>query len=122
MNHENLKPETTQQQRPIYRWSISRREFVAAAGLLTGGAVMGFPIRGSGVTVIEVEQTAAEAGAMPLQLTINGKQHQLTLDPRTTLLDLLREPALKKVAITASAAHAPFWPMAAASTAASHWP
>jgi xanthine dehydrogenase YagT iron-sulfur-binding subunit len=91
VNHENLKPETTQQQRPIYRWSISRREFVAAAGLLTGGAVMGFPIRGSGVTMIEVEQPAAEAGAMPLQLTINGKQQQLTVDPRTTLLDLLRE-------------------------------
>ncbi|HLK08060.1 MAG TPA: 2Fe-2S iron-sulfur cluster-binding protein [Candidatus Angelobacter sp.] len=52
---------------------------------------MGFPIRGSGVTVVEVEQPAAGAGSMPLQLTINGKQQQLTVDPRTTLLDLLRE-------------------------------
>jgi xanthine dehydrogenase YagT iron-sulfur-binding subunit len=96
VNQENVKPgsrnsETTQQQPLIYRWSISRREFVATAGLLTGGVVMGFPIRGSGVTVVEVEQPYAEAGAMPLQLTINGKQHQLTIDPRTTLLDLLRE-------------------------------
>jgi len=95
VNHQNFKPgsqdsENTQQ-RPIYRWSISRRQFVASAGLLTGGAVMGFPIRGSGVTVIEVEQSSAESGAIPLQLTINGKQHQLTVDPRTTLLDLLRE-------------------------------
>jgi xanthine dehydrogenase YagT iron-sulfur-binding subunit len=96
VNQENVKPGSrnsgaTQQQPLIYRWSISRREFVATAGLLTGGVVMGFPIRGSGVTVIEVEQPYAEAGAMPLQLTINGKQHQLTIDPRTTLLDLLRE-------------------------------
>jgi xanthine dehydrogenase YagT iron-sulfur-binding subunit len=96
VNQENVKPgsrnsETMQQQRPIYRWSISRREFVATAGLLTGGVVMGFPIRGSGVTVVEVEQPSAEAGAMPLQLAINGKQHQLTIDPRTTLLDFLRE-------------------------------
>jgi xanthine dehydrogenase YagT iron-sulfur-binding subunit len=95
VNYQNLEPgrrdsETTQQ-RPIYCWSISRRQFVAAAGLLTGGAVMGFPIRGSGTTVIEVEQPATESEAMPLHLTINGMQHQLTVDPRTTLLDLLRE-------------------------------
>ncbi|MGB8129074.1 MAG: 2Fe-2S iron-sulfur cluster-binding protein [Candidatus Angelobacter sp.] len=81
----------TQQEQPIYRWSISRREFVSTAGLFAGGAVMGFPIRGSGATAIEVEQSAAEAGAIPLQLTVNGKQQQLTIDPRTRLLDLLRE-------------------------------
>lgn len=80
-----------QQEHPISRWSVSRREFVATAGLLTGGAVMGFPIHGSGATVTEVEQPAAENGAIPLQLTVNGKQQQLTIDPRTTLLDLLRE-------------------------------
>jgi len=28
---------------------------------------------------------------VPVNLTINGKRHALTLDPRTTLLDLLRE-------------------------------
>jgi len=95
VNHQNLKPGSrdseNKRQRPIYRWSMSRREFVASAGVLTGGAVMGFPIRGSGATVIEVEQSSAESGAIPLQLTINGKQHRLTVDPRTTLLDLLRE-------------------------------
>jgi xanthine dehydrogenase YagT iron-sulfur-binding subunit len=91
--HKNMQPQlaAAEQQRPIYPWSMSRRQFVATAGVLTGGAVMGFPIRGSGATVIEMEQPATQADAMPLQLTINGKQHQLTIDPRTTLLDLLRE-------------------------------
>ncbi|MGC2743545.1 MAG: hypothetical protein WA672_10185, partial [Candidatus Angelobacter sp.] len=56
----------TAEQRPIYRWSISRRQFVATVGLLTGGVVMGFPIHGSGATVTEVEQPTAEAGAVPL--------------------------------------------------------
>jgi xanthine dehydrogenase YagT iron-sulfur-binding subunit len=87
---KSRQAEAEQQERPIYRWSISRRQFVAAAGLLTGGAVMGFPIRGSGSTVAEIEEPTA-AATVPLQLTINGKQQQLTLDPRTTLLDLLRE-------------------------------
>jgi xanthine dehydrogenase YagT iron-sulfur-binding subunit len=40
--------------------------------------------------VAEMEESAA-AGTVPVQITINGKQHQLTLDPRVTLLDLLRE-------------------------------
>ncbi|MFL6313914.1 MAG: 2Fe-2S iron-sulfur cluster-binding protein [Terriglobales bacterium] len=91
--HKNMKPQlaAAEQQRPIYPWSMSRRQFVATAGVLTGGAVMGFTIHGSGATVIEMEQPATQADAMPLQLTINGRQHQLTIDPRTTLLDLLRE-------------------------------
>ncbi|HEX3155257.1 MAG TPA: hypothetical protein VHV32_11560, partial [Candidatus Angelobacter sp.] len=86
--HKDMQPQlpAAQQQRPIYRWSMSRREFVSTAGLLTGGAVMGFPIRGSGATVTEVEQHADETTAIPLQLTVNGKQQQLMLDPRTTLL------------------------------------
>jgi xanthine dehydrogenase YagT iron-sulfur-binding subunit len=89
--HKEMQLPVAEQQRPIYRWSMSRRQFVATAGLLSGGAVMGFPIRCSGSTVIEIEQPATQADAMPLQLTINGKHHQLTVDPRTTLLDLLRE-------------------------------
>ncbi len=33
------------------------------------------------------------AGLVPVQLTINGKQHALTVDQRTSLLDALREYA-----------------------------
>jgi xanthine dehydrogenase YagT iron-sulfur-binding subunit len=31
------------------------------------------------------------AGAVPITLRINGKEHQLRIDPRTTLLDCIRE-------------------------------
>jgi xanthine dehydrogenase YagT iron-sulfur-binding subunit len=31
------------------------------------------------------------AGAVPIKLRINGKEHQLRIDPRTTLLDCIRE-------------------------------
>ena len=31
------------------------------------------------------------AGAVPITLRINGKDHQLHIDPRTTLLDCIRE-------------------------------
>jgi xanthine dehydrogenase YagT iron-sulfur-binding subunit len=33
------------------------------------------------------------AGAVPVALRINGKEHRLRLDPRTTLLDCIRESA-----------------------------
>ena len=37
------------------------------------------------------ESTPAAEGAVPLTLRINGSEHRLHLDPRTTLLDCLRE-------------------------------
>ena len=43
-------------------------------------------------TVVE-ERTANTAGTVPLVLRINGKYHQLDIDPRTTLLDCIRETA-----------------------------
>jgi xanthine dehydrogenase YagT iron-sulfur-binding subunit len=46
-----------------------------------------------------------------VELQINGHSHSLTLDPRTTLLDALREhlalTGSRRVAITANAAPAP---------------
>ena len=49
--------------------------------------------------------------AVSVSLTINGARHALMLDPRTTLLDLLREhldlTGTKKVCDQASAAPAP---------------
>jgi xanthine dehydrogenase YagT iron-sulfur-binding subunit len=37
------------------------------------------------------ENTANIAGTLPVVLRINGKGHQLDIDPRTTLLDCIRE-------------------------------
>jgi hypothetical protein len=70
---------------------------------------MGFPI-GSSATVTEIEQPAAEAAAVPLQLTVNGKQQQLTLDPRTTLdirdtkLDSMDARGIGEIGITGTGA------------------
>ena len=46
------------------------------------------------------EPPAAEAGSVPVTLKVNGQVHRLHLDPRTSLLDCLREdldlPGTKK--------------------------
>jgi len=56
-------------------------------------------------------------GAVQVTLRINGKEHNLKLDPRTTLLDCLREnlnlPGTKKGATTANAAPVPYTSTAA---------
>ncbi len=68
---------------------LSRREFLRhAAG--------GLAVVGSGVALPTVEVAAAEPAqpAPPgaaVALTVNGKRHEVQLDPRVTLLDLLRE-------------------------------
>ena len=36
-------------------------------------------------------QSQGIEGAVPITLRINGKDHQLRVDPRTTLLDCIRE-------------------------------
>ena len=74
----------------------SRRKFLKATGTTAAAGVLSacLPVHASGA----VEETrASEAtdpaieGAVPITLRINGKEHKLQLDPRTTLLDCLRE-------------------------------
>jgi xanthine dehydrogenase YagT iron-sulfur-binding subunit len=40
---------------------------------------------------VESESPAVADGAVPLNLRVNGSEYRLLLDPRTTLLDFLRE-------------------------------
>jgi xanthine dehydrogenase YagT iron-sulfur-binding subunit len=65
----------------------SRRDFLqqAAGGLAAAGAVAGF----SPAPAAEPPRPSAAAG--PVMLEINGRKHDLKLDPRVTLLDALRE-------------------------------
>ena len=74
---------------------ISRREFVVTAGLATTGWAVGrrFSCLQQVEAATQVEAASQEmAGDLAtVDLTINGVQHQLSLDPRVTLLDLLRE-------------------------------
>jgi xanthine dehydrogenase YagT iron-sulfur-binding subunit len=63
----------------------TRREIVASGAMLS--VAMGLP---SGVAAQPTTRVTTPE-TVPVSLTINGTRHALMLDPRTTLLDLLRE-------------------------------
>ncbi|MGC2300155.1 MAG: 2Fe-2S iron-sulfur cluster-binding protein [Acidobacteriaceae bacterium] len=67
-------------------WPVSRRAFVKGAATVAGAAAVGFP-------VYAPAETASEASVLklPLVITVNGDEKHLQIDPRTSLLDLLRE-------------------------------
>jgi xanthine dehydrogenase YagT iron-sulfur-binding subunit len=68
---------------------VSRRGFIRGVGLGSGAVV------GAGVLTTGLAEPAAAAPAMgpaavPITLKINGKAQNVTLEPRVTLLDALR--------------------------------
>jgi xanthine dehydrogenase YagT iron-sulfur-binding subunit len=69
---------------------ITRRELMEAA-VVTGSAIIGGQLMPGAIS----EADAQGAGAIPAELNVvlrvNGTEQRLTLDPRTTLLDALRE-------------------------------
>jgi xanthine dehydrogenase YagT iron-sulfur-binding subunit len=71
-------------------FDVTRRQLLAATAV-TGGALAGGQFL-SGTTPPAAAQDAATA-PVPLNvvLRVNETEHRLTLDPRTTLLDALRE-------------------------------
>jgi xanthine dehydrogenase YagT iron-sulfur-binding subunit len=72
---------------------LSRRAFLASAGtvgvatVVNSQSLVGQPMNSAAGSGIK----AGAEGAVPVTLLINGKEHRLRLDPRTTLLDCLRE-------------------------------
>jgi xanthine dehydrogenase YagT iron-sulfur-binding subunit len=71
--------------------TVSRRSFLVGAGSVgIVGAVDAADVTGQGRGA-DPAATAARRGAVALMLRINGKEHRLRVDPRTTLLDCLRE-------------------------------
>jgi xanthine dehydrogenase YagT iron-sulfur-binding subunit len=80
----------------------SRRSFLSHLGA-AGIAATASPVLAASAPAAPVEQAAeaaAPAGTVPVTLKVNGKTRTLNLDPRTTLLDCLREnldlPGTKK--------------------------
>ena len=61
---------------------LSRREFIGSA-IAAGGAV--------GLAMNPVRAGEAASPTIPVGLHVNGRDHRLSLDPRVTLLDALRE-------------------------------
>ena len=73
------------------RQSLSRRTFLATSG--TAGVVAALDTRDLMAQSAGAGDLASNErpGTVPLILRINGTEHQLQVDPRTTLLDCLRE-------------------------------
>ena len=75
---------------------LTRRAFLTTAGASAAAAALAASAPASGPAVERgASGTVADGpkidGAVPVTLRINGKEHQLRIDPRTTLLDCLRE-------------------------------
>jgi len=72
---------------------LSRRAFLASAGTVGVTAAISSQnlVAQPANSLVGSKSAAAAEGAVPLTLRINGTEHRLRLDPRTTLLDCLRE-------------------------------
>ncbi|MHB8208932.1 (2Fe-2S)-binding protein [Mucilaginibacter sp.] len=68
----------------------SRRDFLKQSTFLTAIALAPVGIVKAAENKLD-EQIAAVFEKMPLNMKVNGVQHQLSVEPRSTLLDVLRE-------------------------------
>ena len=69
-------------------WTFSRREFMIGTGALLGTATVSGPPASS---LTQPEIATGTAKLHPIQLDINEETTRHEIDPRTSLLDLLRE-------------------------------
>ena len=77
----------------VVRNGITRRGFLKGAGLTAAGTALldgvhafnaeATPVANHGVTVLG-------PGPVPVRLNVNGKEHTIEMEPRTTLADALR--------------------------------
>jgi xanthine dehydrogenase YagT iron-sulfur-binding subunit len=69
---------------------VSRRELLEVAAL-TGGALAGGSVFPDSASAAPAGEGDTPPAPLDLILKVNGSDHRLRLDPRTTLLDALRE-------------------------------
>jgi xanthine dehydrogenase YagT iron-sulfur-binding subunit len=76
----------------------TRREFLSTTGSTAAATLIAayvpLPVNASEESAITNSGGPAIEGAVPITLSINGKSRQLRIDPRTTLLDCIRESVL----------------------------
>jgi xanthine dehydrogenase YagT iron-sulfur-binding subunit len=91
---KNDEPLTPRVSRRLFLSSLGAAGLAATAPPLLAASVVSEP------AVMEQAESAGPSGFVPLTLKVNGKSYSLRLDPRTTLLDCLREnlnlPGTKK--------------------------
>jgi len=66
---------------------VSRRGFLGSVGAGAIGATVSLPQVGAATVELEPVKEAA-----PVTLLVNGRRHRLLVEPRQTLLDVLRHP------------------------------
>src|SRR5689334_15985486 len=74
----------------------SRRKFLKGMGVAGAGAALADQLIGSEKKKVAAESTAAPdtiAGAVNIVLDVNGTKRNVTVEPRTTLLNALRNHA-----------------------------
>lgn len=69
---------------------FTRREVLTVAAASTG-TLIGGPLMAGPTSVTAAEPALAAPALVNVVLRVNGTEHRLSLDPRTTLLDALRE-------------------------------
>jgi len=67
--------------------NVSRRAFLKTVSATSVAA----SVLGSGAEAQSTGPAPIGPGPVPITLTINGKKHQLTVEPRVTLLDAMRD-------------------------------
>jgi len=68
----------------------ARRSFLKQSSVLTAMALVPAPVVQAASAGLD-EKVAAAVEQEPLNIEVNGKKYKLSVEPRTTLLDLLRE-------------------------------
>jgi len=68
----------------------SRRTFMIGSAAATAGLIV-TPLLGDAARQNAATTQQADPNAIPVSLNVNGTAHTLKIDPRTTLLDALRE-------------------------------
>src|SRR5258708_1916856 len=71
-------------------FEVTRRELLAATAV-TGGALAGGQLLAGTASPAAAQGAATAPFPLNVVLRVNETEHRLTLDPRTTLLDALRE-------------------------------
>jgi xanthine dehydrogenase YagT iron-sulfur-binding subunit len=71
-------------------FDLTRRELLTLAAA-TGSALIAESVLASSTPAMAAQNLTAASALVDVVLRVNGAEHRLTLDPRTTVLDALRE-------------------------------
>ena len=92
MSDRNERDEKPEAVRRYELGKSTRRTFISRLGMAGLLATTARVTTAFGQSSVKEQSALAESkDAIPVTLTVNGKKHDLRIDPRTTLLDCLRE-------------------------------